>query len=208
MLPFVEVKQGQLSLDSEQTVLRSSDYQDYLSASDLIEVARQRARDIEDEAEIVHERHRCLGWEAGMEQASVEQAALIHETRLGCNDYYRQVDQQMSDVVLQAVRKVLGDYPSAELTLAATREALSLVSNQKNVILHVQPDQLTEIRERVYEVLKEYPEVGYIEVVADPRLDHGGCILETEIGIIDASVDGQLAALEMALKQEQGNEES
>ena len=43
--------------------------------------------------------------------------------------------------------------------------------------------------------------MGYVEVVADARLDQGGCILETEIGIIDASVDGQLAALGLALKK-------
>jgi type III secretion protein L len=82
-----------------------------------------------------------------------------------------------------------------------TQQALSLVSNQKQVILHVQPDQVLEVREQISLVLKDYPEVGYIEVIADARLDQGGCILETEIGIIDASVDGQLGALEEALKQ-------
>ncbi|MHA5556819.1 FliH/SctL family protein, partial [Pseudomonas aeruginosa] len=35
----------------------------------------------------------------------------------------------------------------------------------------------------------------------DARLDQGGCILETEIGIIDASLDSQLAALQAALTE-------
>ncbi|WP_252091014.1 HrpE/YscL family type III secretion apparatus protein [Pseudomonas sp. MWU13-3659] len=206
MFPFIEVKASQMTLDPDQLVLRGNDYEAYLSARELIDAARQRARDIEAQAEGVHEQHRQLGWEAGMEQAGTEQATLIQETRLRCDEYYRKVDQRMSEVVLQAVRKVLGEYPSSDLTLAATREALSLVSNQKNVILHVQPEQVAEVRERIYGVLKEFPEVGYIEVVADARLDQGGCILETEIGIIDASVDGQLAALETALLQRRHEE--
>ncbi len=43
--------------------------------------------------------------------------------------------------------------------------------------------------------------MGYLEVVGDARLDQGGCILETEIGIIDASLDSQLAALQAALTE-------
>ncbi len=50
-------------------------------------------------------------------------------------------------------------------------------------------------------MLKDFPEVGYLEVVGDARLDQGGCILETEIGIIDASLDSQLAALQAALTE-------
>ena len=107
----------------------------------------------------------------------------------------------MSDVVLHAVRKILKQYDNTELALSVTREALSLVSNQKQVILHVQPEQVSAVRERVSHILKDFPEVGYVDVVADARLDEGGCILETEIGIIDASVDGQLAALATALTQ-------
>ncbi|MBK0533705.1 HrpE/YscL family type III secretion apparatus protein, partial [Klebsiella pneumoniae] len=76
------------------------------------------------------------------------QAGLIQETLLRCNRYYRQVDRQLGEVVLQAVRKVLRHYDAVELTLAATREALALVSNQKQVILHVQPEQLVAVREQ------------------------------------------------------------
>ncbi|MEF1164548.1 SctL family type III secretion system stator protein VscL, partial [Vibrio parahaemolyticus] len=40
---------------------------------------------------------------------------------------------------------------------------------------------------------------GYVDVVADARLKNGGCILETEVGIIDASIDGQIQALKQAM---------
>ena len=35
---------------------------------------------------------------------------------------------------------------------------------------------------------KGIKEVGYVDVVADARLKNGGCILETEVGIIDAEL--------------------
>ncbi|KMN14266.1 type III secretion system protein [Pseudomonas weihenstephanensis] len=201
MLPFIEIKSDQVLLAPDQVVLRSTDYQGYLTANQLVELARERAQAIEQGAHDVYEQQKALGWQAGVEEARIQQATLIQETLVQCNQYYRQVEQQMSEVVLQAVRKILKQYDNTELALSVTREALSLVSNQKHVILHVQPEQVVAMREQVSQVLKDFPEVGYVEVVADARLDQGGCILETEIGIIDASVDGQLAALGLALKK-------
>ena len=201
MLPFIEIKSDQVLLAPDQVVLRSTDYQGYLTANQLVELARERAQAIEQGAHDVYEQQKALGWQAGVEEARIQQATLIQETLVQCNQYYRQVEQQMSEVVLQAVRKILKQYDNTELALSVTREALSLVSNQKHVILHVQPEQVVAMREKVSQVLKDFPEVGYVEVVADARLDQGGCILETEIGIIDASVDGQLAALGLALKK-------
>ena len=201
MLPFIEIKSDQVLLAPDQVVLRSADYQGYLTANQLVELARERAQAIEQGAHDVYQQQKALGWQAGVEEARIQQATLIQETLVQCNQYYRQVEQQMSEVVLQAVRKILKQYDNTELALSVTREALSLVSNQKHVILHVQPEQVVAMREQVSQVLKDFPEVGYVEVVADARLDQGGCILETEIGIIDASVDGQLAALGLALKK-------
>ncbi|MBM1182145.1 type III secretion protein L [Pseudomonas lundensis] len=201
MLPFIEIKNDQVLLAPDQVVLRSADYQAYLTANQLVELARERAQAIEQGARDVYEQQKALGWQAGVDEARTSQATLIQETLQQCNQYYRAVEQKMSDVVLHAVRKILKQYDNTELALSVTREALSLVSNQKQVILHVQPEQVSAVRERVSHILKDFPEVGYVDVVADARLDEGGCILETEIGIIDASVDGQLAALATALTQ-------
>ncbi|MDD2052442.1 HrpE/YscL family type III secretion apparatus protein [Pseudomonas putida] len=202
MLPFIEIKAERILLAPEQVLLRSADYQRYLMADELLEVARRRAEDIERGAEEIYEEQKQLGWLAGMEQARTQQAVLIQETLLQCNDYYRRVEEQMSEVVLQAVRKIVRQFDDTELTLQVTREALSLVSNQKHVILHVEPDRVTEVREQISRVLKDFPEIGYVDVIADARLGQGGCMLETEVGIIDASIDGQLIALQTALKQQ------
>lgn len=157
MLPFVELDASRVRLAPGQALLRARDYQDYLSANRLVEAARERAAEIERDAHEVYQEQKRLGWEAGLEEARLRQAGLIQETLLRCNRYYRQVDRQLGEVVLQAVRKVLRHYDAVELTLAATREALALVSNQKQVILHVQPEQLVAVREQVARVLKDFP---------------------------------------------------
>ena len=199
MLPFVEIKSEHLQLAPSQRILRSQDYQSYLSAQALVEAARAQAAEIVQEAHAVYEQRKALGWQAGIEEARCEQAVLVHQTQLQCQTYYRTVEQQMSEVVLQAVRKILQDYDQVALTLKVVREALSLVSNQKQVTVRIHPDQVQAVREQIAQVHKDFPEIGYLEISADARLDQGGCILETEVGIIDASLDGQLNALSRAM---------
>ncbi|MBS9428519.1 HrpE/YscL family type III secretion apparatus protein [Photorhabdus luminescens] len=205
MLPFIKITTEHLQLAPELQILRKADYQTCLSAQSLLDAARIQAQEIERDAQAVYEQQKELGWQAGIDAARAEQANLIHQTQLQCQQYYRQVEQQMSNVVLQAVRKILKNYDQVSLTLQIVREALSLVSNQKQVILRVNPEQAATVREQISRVHKDFPEIGYLEITADERLDQGGCILETEVGIIDASLDSQLEALMSAINNQWQN---
>ena len=48
-------------------------------------------------------------------------------------------------------------------------------------------------------ILAAYPTVETMDVVEDSRLKGPACILETEAGVADASVETQLAAIEKSL---------
>jgi len=39
----------------------------------------------------------------------------------------------------------------------------------------------------------------FLDVTADPRMKSGDCILECELGVVDASLETQLKAIEHAL---------
>jgi flagellar biosynthesis/type III secretory pathway protein FliH len=41
----------------------------------------------------------------------------------------------------------------------------------------------------------------HIELMADETLARGGCVVQTEIGTLDASVETRLAALQKALER-------
>ena len=47
--------------------------------------------------------------------------------------------------------------------------------------------------------------MGYVDVVADPRLAPGACIVESEIGLVEASLERQLAALRQAFERVLGS---
>ena len=65
--------------------------------------------------------------------------------------------------------------------------------------MRVSTDVEAEVRERVGEVLSGNGGVSFLEVVGDERIGKGGCLLESEAGVVDASIQQQLEALEGAL---------
>ncbi|MCR9811022.1 SctL family type III secretion system stator protein VscL [Vibrio parahaemolyticus] len=193
MVSFVEIKTDNLQLAPGLKVLKAKDYVSYLDSQHLVEAANSKADSIIAKAQQAYETEKQRGYQDGLEQAKIENAqAMVAE-------YYLQVEHKMTNVVLDAVRKIIDTFDDVDTTISVVREALQLVSNQKQVILHVHPEQVVDVREKVAGVLSDFPEVGYVDVVADARLKNGGCILETEVGIIDASIDGQIQALKQAM---------
>lgn len=199
MVSFVEIKTDNLQLAPGLKVLKAKDYVSYLDSQHLVEAANSKADSIIAKAQQAYETEKQRGYQDGLEQAKIENAQAMVATLACCNEYYLQVEHKMTNVVLDAVRKIIDTFDDVDTTISVVREALQLVSNQKQVILHVHPEQVVDVREKVAGVLSDFPEVGYVDVVADARLKNGGCILETEVGIIDASIDGQIQALKQAM---------
>ncbi|NMU29451.1 type III secretion system stator protein SctL, partial [Vibrio parahaemolyticus] len=109
--------------------------------------ANSKAESIIANAQQAYETEKQRGYQDGLAQAKIENAQTMVETLARCNDYYQQVEEKMTGVVLEAVRKIIDTFDDVDTTVSVVREALQLVSNQKQVILHVHPEQVVEVRE-------------------------------------------------------------
>ena len=47
--------------------------------------------------------------------------------------------------------------------------------------------------------------MGILDIVADPRLKHDATILESEIGLVEASIESQLHAIEQGFQKVLGS---
>jgi flagellum-specific ATP synthase len=79
------------------------------------------------------------------------------------------------------------------------RNALDMVNGQAHVKIKIHPDDENEISRMIAD---EYAETGLadrIEVIKDRAMLRGGCLVETDFGVIDARIDQQLAAFSNSL---------
>ena len=120
-------------------------------------------------------------------------------------DYFAKVETRMVDLVMKAVRKIIDDFDDSERVLMTVKNVLSVVRNQKQMTLRLHPQQVDGVKDRVNDLLAAYPGVGYIDILADTRLKLGACILESEIGLVEASMEGQLTALQSAFSKISGS---
>ena len=111
----------------------------------------------------------------------------------------------MVDLVMQAVQKIMSDFDDRDRIVITVKNVLSVVRNQKQLTLRLHPQQVDGVKERVNELLAAYPGIGYIDIVGDHRLKLGACVLESDIGLVEASLEGQLAALQSAFTKVLGS---
>lgn len=200
MDPFVRLTDRPLSLAPDKRLLKRADYQTFVMAGQILEAARRETEERRAEAEREQARRHQAGYEQGLAQARLEMATQMLETVERTVDYLGVLEHRIVDLVMMAVRKVLGEFEDTELTGRVVRQALQVLRNQPQATIRVCPAQADRLQQRLHELLAGYNSLRLVEVVPDPRLERGDCILETEIGVVDGSLETQLGALERALR--------
>ena len=172
------------------------------SAAEALAAAEAEAARIREDAKAAFEAEKKRGYDAGLAMGRME----IAEKKLEMLDesvaYMESVESRMADIVMKALHKCVEEIGDRELVVQVVRKVMSaVIRTQKQVTLKVAPDMAATVRERLASILADYPTVEHVDVVEDDRLHGPACMIETEAGVADGSVDSQLAAIERSIKR-------
>lgn len=203
--PLTPAHRLQAGIDPVAKVLRADEVLALRSAEQIVAEAVAQASRIVAGAQDAYEAERQCGYREGIEEARLEQAEQMIENISQTVDYFSRVETRMVDLVMRSVRKIIDEFDDEARVLIAVKGALSVVRNQKQITLRTNPSQAEIVRARINDVLAAYPGVGYIDIVPDARLAPDACIVETEIGTVEASLNGQIEALRGAFEKVLGS---
>ena len=192
-------------IDTSSKIIRFADVAALHEAQQLIVAANAQADAIVAGAQAAFEAERQRGYAEGIEEAKLEQAEQMIENVSRTIDYFGKVETRMVELVMQALRKIISDFNDEDRVLITVKNVLSVVRNQKQMTLRLNPNQVEIVKARVNDLLANSPGVGYLDIVADSRLQLDSCILESDIGLVEASMEGQLQALENAFTKVLGS---
>jgi type III secretion protein L len=201
--PLTPRRRLAVEIDPAARIVRASDLAAYRDAEQAMAAARAQAGAIVEEARAAFESERKRGYEEGRELARREAAQHMAEQVARADAYFAQIEGRLVALLMQAMRKIVEGYDEHERVLHCARNALAVVRNQKQLTLRVPVERAEHVRARASELLADYPGVELLDVVPDARLADDACVLESEIGTVEASTQGQLAALEGALRKVQ-----
>lgn len=193
------------ALPPDVRVVQSADLAALVQAQAMLDNAHAQAEAIVNSAQAAFDAERRRGYEDGKQEALLDQAEKMIETVGRTVEYFSGVENEMVDLVMAAVRKVVDGFGDREKIMIVVRNALAVVRNQKQMTLRLHPDEIEDVRAHIIDVLAAYPGVGYLDLLADARLARGACILESEIGMVEASLEGQLRALQGAFQRTLGS---
>ena len=189
-------------LVSDRRVVKAVDVATVRTAEEIVDAAEAEAARIREEAKAAFEEEKRRGYEFGLQEGKMEIAMQKLDQVDQSVAFMEGVEQKMADVVMKALRSCVVEIGDKEMVVNIVRKTLSaVIRTQRRVTLKVAPEMAATVREKIASFRSDYPTVETFDVVEDERLKGPACILETEAGVADASVETQLAAIEKSLKR-------
>ena len=196
------VKKPDFVLATDRRLVKATDVATVRSSEEIIAAAEADAARIREEAKAAFEEEKKRGYEKGLADGKME----ITMQKLDLLDssvaFMEGVEQKMADVVMKALKSFVVEVGDREMVVNIVRKTLNaVIRTQRHVTLKVAPEMVGVVKERVASFRQDYPTVETFDVIEDSRLKGSACILETEAGVADASVETQLAAIEKSLQR-------
>lgn len=188
-------------LDTVSKVIKADDFWQYQQAREMMSAAREQRDHILDASLAGFEAEQSRGYRQGRDEARQEQAQKMIGVISQTVDYFSKIEAQMVDLVLDAVRRIIDDFDDREKVLKVVRNALTMVRNQRQILIRVHPVNVAEIKSQVNDLKQSFPGIEHMEVSADVSLDKDACVIESDMGQVEASMSGQMEALKTSFSR-------
>jgi len=201
MYTFTLIRRGEVHT-GEGKIIPKDAASDLVSSIEVLREAKEEAGGILDEArkeaEEIRSRAKSEGFNEGLEMFN--EHIKMFEDRLKVLRH--EMQKAMLPLVLKSTRKIVGEQLeiNPDSVVSIVQESIKSVSNARTVKLFVNKgdvDLLEKEKERLkgsFEMLESFT----IEERGD--VERGGCIIETERGILNATLENQFRALERAFE--------
>lgn len=201
---FLFLKPGQVDIGAGR-ILKRDEYSLLVEARGIIDAARKEAERTAEEAKAAYEEEKKRGFAEGLEEGRMEMAMnMLHSASESVN-MISSMEDSIIDVVIRSVRTIIGDLDDNEVVERLVKRALQYVRDQKKVTIRLNPEDAETMEDKLGAITRDFPSSVRFEIVPDARLDRKMCTMETEMGIVDASLEKQLNYIESALRSEVGS---
>ncbi len=185
---------------SAKKILQKEEVETLLQAKELLDTTAKDAltykKSIVEECETLKEEAEKAGFQKGLET--------LHKHNLHLQQLVQTLRDELQEKILplalKAAKKILGE----ELKLHPDRivdivmQSLKPVIQSRSITIYVNRKDLTRVESKKSKIRKMLEQVENLVVTERPDVEEGGCVIETESGIINAQLENQWRALERA----------
>jgi len=196
------LKKKSFEIETDTPVVAADAAATVASAAEIVAAAESEAEKVRTEAKRAYEDEKRRGYEDGIAEAKTEMLMQRIDLVDESVRYMASIEKTVCDLVMKALRKCVAEVGDKELVAQIVKKAMqAVVRNQRQIRIRVHSDMVGSVKARVDGMLKDFPTLNLVDVVEDSHLEPTACVVETEAGIVEASVEGQLKALEASIEK-------
>jgi type III secretion protein L len=159
--------------------------------------ARQILENAEREGDAIREQARVDGYTEGLSKWN----EILAGTSQKAAELTKVWEDTMLKLSVRVAEKIIGEQLKLhpDTIVSIIKEVLQGVRFGKHLIIQVNEEDAAEVRSRVTSLRASLGVSNEIEIVASTSVPRGGCLIESELGVVDARLETQLKCLEDVL---------
>lgn len=183
-----------------EKILPAKEFSTLHKANEILKTVEQEAHEFKlqtaADAEIIKEQAFKEGFQEGLVSLNKHLLALDEELKV----LRGEIQQKILPLALKAARKVIGE----ELRLHPDRivdivlNSLKPVTQHKKIVIYVNKADLDLLEQSKSKIKKIFEHLESLSIQERNDIEPGGCMIQTEAGIINAQLENQWQALESA----------
>lgn len=174
----------------------------------ILEAAQVEAAQIRASAEKARSDAMEAGYRDGYARGAAQWAEAVKSAQASLTAALEGAKPQVVRMALRVAEKVLRRRleTTPEAMLPMVDEALRSLQGQQQtrIVLRVHPADQPVLESRRQHWLERHPAISSLQIVVDESMSRGGCRIESEFGMVDATVETQIEVIERHLLGEGG----
>jgi len=160
----------------------------------------------QEEAETIKQSAFEEGYRKGLEQskADMEQFRTNLSNFMGAQkDVFEYIAPDILEIGVNIAQKIIKKEVESDpqVLINIIIDVLKTISkSEPKVNIRVKPQAVAFLKDTLPNIAYEFGIDAKINIIADPSVDDGGCVFQTNNGIVDASIDTQLEIIKKALE--------
>lgn len=199
---FRFIKLDEIHLANKKKVIPAEEISMVIEASEIVEKTKKEEIEyraaVAQECEKLKERAEQAGFEVGLKKWNEQLAWLEKEIK----KVRQEMENSIVPLALTAVKKIIGKEletkPETIVDVVAT--GLKTVSHHRKITIYVNQNDLEYVETYKQKLKALFEHLETLSIAKREDVQPGGCIIETESGIINAQLENQLNALETAFR--------
>jgi type III secretion protein L len=167
--------------------------------SRLLFEAGNIVRDAERRADEVIEQARAEGYAQGLARAESLMAQHLLDAQRQAHEFLGASQQRVVALAVAILERIAPTLGEPEVVAALAEEALSTLQAETYLRIRVTAPAADATREMLENWRSEHPQVETAQILIDPHLAPFTCVVESELGRIEAGLSAQLDAIRAKL---------